>query len=61
MQNKSYLKCKAVISFDFFKSSASRGRVGGEGPPDPNGKSKCHYFRANMLKIWIGIADWYGE
>ena len=55
-KKKSHLKRKAFISFDFFfKSSASVGS-----PPDPQGKYKCLYFRANML-TWIGIGDLYGE
>ena len=35
----------------------------GVNPPwaqTPLGKSKCIYFRANML-IWIGNCDWHGE
>ena len=50
---KSYLKGKAIISFDFFKKNL---RLLGVSPPDPPWISKCIYFRANML-IWNGIED----
>ena len=51
-KKKTHLKGKAFISSDFFfkKSSAS----GGKPPKPPLGKSKCHYFRAN---IWVMVTD----
>ena len=51
VKQKSHLKGKAFISFDFFKKHSSV--TGGGGGLE---KSKCIYFRANML-IWVGIGD----
>ena len=50
---KSHLKEKAFILFDFLKKIFS---FWGEAPQTPLRKSKCIYFRANML-IWSGIDD----